>query len=129
MKNSLFQPNDDTTKILISSLHTGGTEQQTQAIIDSLQEMGWNVEWGKGPTTFCSPNEREKFERDFAVVVEKHRATEYRCPYCGSSLVTEDTTRDNEALRCADCDTRVEFVDAEGDVSNDIRRIDYPLQR
>jgi len=69
MKNSLFQPNDGTTRILILSFHTGGTEQQAQAIIDSLQEKGWNVVWEIGPTTFCSPDERERFERDLAGIV------------------------------------------------------------
>lgn len=36
-----------------------------------------------------------------------------RCPYCYSPLDSEDTTRDGEALWCADCSAHVEFVDAE----------------
>lgn len=35
-----------------------------------------------------------------------------RCPYCGSPLGNDDTTRDGEALWCADCGMRVEYFDA-----------------
>ena len=38
--------------------------------------------------------------------------SEYCCPYCGSELTDADTSRDGEALYCADCGNRVEFFDA-----------------
>lgn len=41
----------------------------------------------------------------------KRPVTEYRCPYCGSPLTDDDTTRDREALYCAECGERVEFAD------------------
>ena len=38
---------------------------------------------------------------------------EYRCPYCGEVLANaDDITGDGEALYCANCGQRVEFVDA-----------------
>ena len=42
--------------------------------------------------------------------------SEYRCPYCGSPLTDADATRDGEALYCAECGTRVEFVDVADNV-------------
>ncbi len=39
-------------------------------------------------------------------------AMSYRCPYCHSPLADYDTARDGEALWCADCSNRVEYVDA-----------------
>ena len=57
------------TEIPITSLHTGGTEQQTQAVIDALQAQGWNVVWGMGPMRFCSEDERMAFEEDFRQTV------------------------------------------------------------
>jgi hypothetical protein len=57
------------TKIQVTASTTGGTEQETQAVIDGLQEKGWNVTWGTGPTTFCSEAEKLAFMEDFNAVV------------------------------------------------------------
>ena len=58
------------TKIQVAASATGGTEQETQAVIDALQEKGWNVTWGTGPMVFCSEDEKRAFTEDFEQAVD-----------------------------------------------------------
>ena len=59
-----------TTQIYINAINTGGTEEETQRVIDSLQARGWNVVWGNAPSRFCDAREEAAFAIDFCEVME-----------------------------------------------------------
>ena len=61
------------TSIPLTSLETGGTEQQTQAVIDALQAKGWRVFWGIGTKTYRSESERLAFEADLRQEIARIR--------------------------------------------------------